>query len=271
MNNLHRELAPISEAAWTQIEEEVARTFKRHLAGRRVVDVSGPAGTALSAVGTGHLKSIATPGDGIIARQREVNALVELRVPFELDRQQIDDVERGSNDSDWEPAKVAARRLAFAEDGAIFSGYTAAGIIGILQGTSNPKKALPADVREYPQAIAEALTQLRIAGVNGPYAVLLGADAYTALLETSDNGYPVLEHVKRLVDEKIIWAPGIPGAAVLTTRGGDFDLHIGQDASIGYLSHTDSVVRLYLQETLTFLLLTTEASVALGVPAKNAK
>ena len=87
MNNLHRELAPISDAAWAQIEEEVTRTFKRHLAGRRAVDVRGPAGTGLSAVGTGHLREIATPGDGVHARQREVKALVELRVPFELERQ----------------------------------------------------------------------------------------------------------------------------------------------------------------------------------------
>jgi len=121
-------------------------------------------------------------------------------------------------------------------------------------------------VREYPQAVAGALSQLRIAGVNGPYSVLLGADAYTTLAETSDHGYPVLEHVKRLVDDKIVWAPAIPGAVVMTTRGGDFELHIGQDASIGYLNHTDSVVRLYLQETLTFLLLTTEAAVALSPP-----
>ena len=103
---------------------------------------------------------------------------------------------------------------------------------------------LPADVREYPQAIAEGLSRLRLVGVNGPYAVLLGADAYTALAETSDHGYPVLEHVKRLVNDKIIWAPAIEGAFVLTTRGGDFDLHIGQDASIGYLSHTDTTVRI---------------------------
>jgi uncharacterized linocin/CFP29 family protein len=99
--------------------------------------------------------------------------------------------------------------------------------------------------------------------VNGPYSVLLGADAYTALAETSDEGYPVLEHVKRLVENKIIWAPAINGAFVLTTRGGDFDLHIGQDVSIGYLSHSESAVQLYLQETFTFLLLTSEAAVAL--------
>ncbi|HEY6290039.1 MAG TPA: family 1 encapsulin nanocompartment shell protein [Terriglobia bacterium] len=269
MNNLHRELAPISEAAWAQIEGEVTRTFKRHLAGRRTVDVRGPVGTGLSAVGTGHLRDIATPGDGIQARQREVKALVELRVPFELERQMIDDVERGANDSDWEPAKIAARRLAFAEDGAIFLGYSAGGIVGISEGTSNPKKTLPGDVREYPQAIAEALGQLRIAGVNGPYAVVLGSDAHTALAESSDHGYPVLEHVKRLVEDRIIWAPAVPGAVVMTTRGGDFELHIGQDSSIGHLSHTDTTVRLYLQETLTFLLLTAEAAVALAPPAQK--
>ncbi|MFZ0200298.1 MAG: family 1 encapsulin nanocompartment shell protein [Candidatus Sulfotelmatobacter sp.] len=269
MNNLHRELAPISDAAWAQIEEETSRTFKRHLAGRRVVDMHGPAGIGLSAVGTGHLRTISAPGDGVLARQREVKALVELRVPFELERQAIDDVERGANDSDWQPAKDAARKLAYAEDGAIFEGYAAAGIVGMRTGTSNPAMTLPHDVREYPGAIAQGLSRLRLVGVNGPYSVLLGADAYTALAETSDHGYPVLEHVKRLVDGKIIWAPAIRGAFVLTTRGGDFDLHIGQDVSIGYLNHTDSTVGLYLQETFSFLMLTAEAAVALGPPVKS--
>src|SRR5579871_3814486 len=91
MNNLHRELAPISDSAWAQIEEETSRTLKRYLAGRRVVDVKGPSGPSLAAVGTGHLRSIAAPAKGITASQREVKALVELRVPFELDRQAIDD------------------------------------------------------------------------------------------------------------------------------------------------------------------------------------
>ena len=269
MNNLHRELAPISDAAWAQIEDETKRTLKRYLAGRRVVDVEGPSGAGLSAIGTGHLRRIDGPSEGVLARQREVKPLVELRVPFELDREQIDDVERGSNDSDWQPAKDAAQKIAYAEDRAIFEGYPAAGIGGIRQGTSNPIMTLPADVRHYPDAIAQALNQLRLVGVDGPYSVLLSAEAYTALAETSDNGYPVLEHVKKLVKDEIIWTPAIASAFVLTTRGGDFDLHIGQDVSIGYLSHTDSVVRLYLQETLTFLLLTTEAAVALAPAARK--
>lgn len=264
MNNLHRELAPISDAAWAQIEEEVSRTFKRYIAARRAVDVKGPEGLGVSAVGTGHLRSIRASRDGVETRLREVKSLVELRVPFELSRETIDDVERGANDSDWQPAKDAARQVAFAEDGAVFEGYAEAGIVGMRQGTSNPKMSLPADVRQYPDAIAQGLSQLRMVGVNGPYAVLLGAEAYTALSETSDHGYPVLEHVKRLVKDKIFWAPAIEGAFVITTRGGDFELHLGQDLSIGYLSHRDAAVSLYLQETFTFLLLTAEASVVLA-------
>jgi uncharacterized linocin/CFP29 family protein len=266
MNNLHRELAPISDAAWSEIEEEAARTLKRYLAGRRVVDVPSPAGVALPAVATGHLRSIAAPGAGIIAHQREAKRLVELRVPFDLSRQAVDDVERGSEDSDWQPAKEAAKALAFAEDRAIFLGYKEADIQGVREGTSNPIHALPADIRDYPDAVAHALSQLRLVGVNGPYSVLLGADEYTVLAETRDHGYPVLEHIKRIVDGNIVWAPAIEGAVVLTTRGGDFELDIGQDTSIGYLSHTDAVVRLYLQETFTFRVLTSEASIVMSPP-----
>jgi uncharacterized linocin/CFP29 family protein len=269
MNNLHRELAPVSDAAWSEIEEETTRTLKRYLAGRRVVDVPSPGGIALPGVATGHLRSIAPPADDIIASQREVKPLVELRVPFELSRQAIDDVERGSDDSDWQSAKDAAKKLAFAEDRAIFNGYAEADIQGIREGTSNPIVALPADVRDYPDAVAQALSQLRLVGVNGPYSVLLGAQEYTALAETRDHGYPVLEHVKRIVDGNLVWAPAIEGAFVLTTRGGDFELNIGQDVSIGYLSHTDSLVQLYLQETFVFRVLTSEAAVALSPSQKS--
>jgi len=266
MNNLHRELAPVSEEAWAQIEEEAARTFKRHLAGRRLVDVHGPAGEGLAAVSTGHLEPIDAPDDGVLAHQRQVAALVQLRAPFSLDRQQIDDVARGSQDSDWQPVKDAARQLAFAEDRAIFAGYPAAGIGGIGPGASNPPLALPPDARQYPDVITKALSELRVAGVNGPYAVALSADAYTAVSETSDHGYPVIEHIKRLVSGDIVWAPAISGAFVLTTRGGDFDLQLGQDVSIGYLSHNEAEVQLYLQQSLTFLVYTSEAAVELTAP-----
>ena len=268
MNNLHRKLAPISEQAWAQIEQEASRTLKRHLAARRVVDVVGPLGTACAAVGTGHLRKIEAPGAGIQAAQREVKALVELRMPFELDRQSLDDVERGANDPDLQPLKDAARQLAFAEDRAVFDGYAAAAIQGIRQAASNPAVPLPGKAEHYPAAVAKAVSALRLAGVNGPYTLVLGEKAYTAISGTTDEGYPVLRDIQHLVDGEIVWAPAIQGGVVLSARGGDFELHLGQDISIGYLSHTETAVRLYLQESFTFLPLTTEAAVALAAHEK---
>ena len=264
MNNLHRELAPISEAAWADIEEEASRTLKRHLAARRVVDVQGPKGLELSAVGTGHLLKLQPPAEGIQAAQRAAMALVELRVPFELARQAIDDVERGATDSDWAPVKEAARKIAFAEDRSVFNGYAAAGIQGIREGSSNAPVVLPSNVRGYPGAVAQAVSQLRLAGVNGPYALILGAEAYAAASGGSDQGYPVFHHLERVVDAGIIWAPAIEGGVVVTTRSGDFELDIGQDISIGYRTHSNAVVELYFQESFTFRLLTTEAAVVLA-------
>ncbi|GII42247.1 family 1 encapsulin nanocompartment shell protein [Planotetraspora phitsanulokensis] len=263
MNNLHRELAPISDAAWADLESEVRRTFIRHLAGRRLVDVPEPGGVALASVATGHLAAVESPAPGVGARLRESQSLVELRVPFTVDRQAVDDVERGAKDPDWDPAKEAARQMAYAEDRAVFEGYAAAGIGGIRRGSTNPPLVLPAEVRDYPNTISQAITTLRLAGVDGPYSLALSADAYTAVNETSDHGYPIHEHLARLIDGEIIWAPAISGAFLLTTRGGDYELRIGQDLSIGYDSHDATSVRLYLQETLTFLAYTGEAAVAL--------
>ncbi|WP_306322038.1 MULTISPECIES: family 1 encapsulin nanocompartment shell protein [unclassified Streptomyces] len=262
-NNLHRELAPITPAAWAEIEEEASRTFQRHVAGRRVVDVTGPDGSELSAVGTGHLDDIAPPAPGVTARLRGVKPLVELRVPFTVSRQAVDDVERGSKDSDWQPVKDAARSMAYAEDQAIFDGYAAAGIEGLRERTSNPVLSLPAEALDYPDTISKALTALRLAGVDGPYALLLGADAYTAVSETSDHGYPIAGHLGRILDGTPIWAPALNGAFVLSTRGGDFELRLGQDLAIGYSGHDAHGVDLYFHQTLTFLPYTDEAVVAL--------
>ncbi|MET9874247.1 family 1 encapsulin nanocompartment shell protein [Actinacidiphila glaucinigra] len=263
MNNLHRELAPISEAAWADLEEEARRTFERHVAARRIVDVPEAAGPAFAGVNTGRLDPVEAPHEDVVARVRRAQPVVELRVPFTVDRREVDLVERGAQDADWQPVKDAARRIAFTEDRAVFEGYAAAGIAGIRASASNPPLGLPGDVRDYPDAVSQAISALRLAGVGGPYTLALSADAYTAVNETSHYGYPVHAHLARLLDGEIVWAPAIDGAFLLSTRGGDFELRIGEDVSIGYLSHDDTSVRLYFQETLTFLVHTAEAAVAL--------
>ena len=264
MNNLHRELAPISESAWASIEEEARRTFSTYLAGRRIADVDGPGGSTRAAVNTGHLGDVEPPAEGVIAHLRKAQPLVRLRVPFRLNRTDIDDVERGAQDSDWQPLKDAAKQIAYAEDRAVFEGYPAAGITGIRASTTNPALALPADAHEYPDVITDALTALRLAGVGGPYSLALSTEAYDAISVTSNHGYPIRHQIDRLFDGEILWAPAIDGAFLLSARGGDYTLSLGQDLSIGYLSHDAESVELYFQESLTFLVYTTEAVVAIN-------
>lgn len=261
MDHLLRDLAPVSTAAWTAIETEARRTLKTTLAARKLVDFRGPLGWDAAAVGTGRSQSVATPpGCEAEARLRQVLPLVELRVPFVMKRSELDAVERGAEDPDTAPVRIAARKIAIAEDRAVFHGYPAANIRGLCQSGAEAKLALGDDVAGYPTLIATALNRLRDRGVDGPYVVALSERAYTSLIEATQSGYPVLEHVRRLVDGPLVWAPGLDGAVVLSQRGGDFALTVGQDFSIGYASHDAEQVRLYIEESFTFQAITPEAA-----------
>ncbi|AKU16559.1 family 1 encapsulin nanocompartment shell protein [Luteipulveratus mongoliensis] len=266
MNNLHRELAPISDAAWDEIDDEARRTFSGRVAGRRVIDMPDPAGSELAAVGTGHISAVESPVDGVVAHRREAQPVIELRVPFTVTREAVDDVERGSRDSDWQPVKDAATQIASAEDRVVLHGAPAAGIVGIGPSSSNEPVTLPPEVTAYPAAVAQAISELRLAGVDGAYSLLLSADLYTEVAETTDHGYPIRDHLARIVDGRIIWAPALDGALLVSERGGDYELHLGQDLSIGYLSHDADTVQLYLQESFTFLVNTAESSVVITGP-----
>jgi uncharacterized linocin/CFP29 family protein len=261
MNNLHRELAPISEAAWADLEAEARRTFIENSAARRVVDVVGPVGPTLSAVGLGHVDELDPGMPGVLTRRRTVATVVELRVPFVVSRAAVDSVERGARDADWQPAKDAAQQLAFAEDRLVVEGLADAGIAGIRERAPHFVSA-PANPRAYPTVVAQALSTLRLSGVGGGYALLLPADQHTAIDGSTEDGYPLRSHLERLLGEDgIVWAPALSAPLVLSTRGGDYELHLGRDAAIGYSSHDATTVELYLEESVTFLVNTDEAAV----------
>lgn len=271
MNDLMRELAPISSEAWTQIDEEARRTLKALLAGRRLVDFKGPLGWSASAISLGRVERIATPVvEGVEARQRRVQPLTEIRAVFEVSMDELQAVERGAADADLDPVRNAARAVGMAEDQAVFGGYPAAGIQGIFAVSAAQQLDIPDKYEAYPDVVAEAVYRLRVAGVDGPYGIALGPRCYTGLTRSTARGYPIIEHVRKLLDGPIVSAPAANGAVVMSLRGGDFELTVGQDFSIGYLSHHASTVQLYLQESFTFRVLSPLAAVPLIYPAKHA-
>jgi uncharacterized linocin/CFP29 family protein len=269
VNHLFHELAPVTAAGWAAIEEEASQTLRTYLAGRKVVDFSGPHGWEESAVDLGRVEVIKSSRPDIGASLRKVQPLVELRTDFTVSRAELDAIERGSQSPDLDPVRDAAVRLAEAEDKAIFHGFSAAGIQGLGEASEHAAIAIPEDYEDYPRAVASAVAKLRAAGVDGPYAIALGPRCYTGVVETTQGGYPVLNHIRMILDGPIVWAPAVDGAIVSSTRGGDFELTVGQDTSIGFASHDAGGVSLYLQESFTFRVHTPEAAVALVYKKKK--
>lgn len=253
MIGLDRELAPMSAKAWERVEAEARDVLRLHLAARRLVDFEGPLGWDHSAIDLGRTESLeGSAASGTQVRKRVVRPLIELRVAFQLERRELERIDRGAAGVDLETLRDAARVFAAGEDSALFEGYADADIPGLVTDAGNEGVALRKKAADLPDAVSEALEQLRQKGVSGPYVVALGPQAHTALdRATGAGGYPVLRHVQRLIDRPVVWAPSMRGGLVMSLRGGDYRIVCGRDAAIGYLSHDEKSVSLYLEESFS--------------------
>ncbi|MEA2435708.1 MAG: hypothetical protein QOF65_264 [Thermoleophilaceae bacterium] len=264
MDHLLRSHAPISDAGWTLLDEEASERLKPALAARKLVDFSGPHGWEHSATNLGRTSGLPeAPSEGVSGRQRRVLPLVELRADFELSRDELRDADRGADDADLAALDKAAHQIALAENVAVFHGWAGA-ITGIAEASPHEQLSLGDATDEYPRPVAEAVEQLMCNGVSGPYGLALGREQYRRVVETAEHGgYPLLDHLRKILEGPIVWAPGVKGAIVVSMRGGDFAFESGQDLSIGFDSHDSEVVRLYLEESFSFHVVTPEAGVTL--------
>jgi uncharacterized linocin/CFP29 family protein len=265
MNHLLRAQAPISDAGWRLLDEEARERLSAALAARKLTDFSGPRGWEYSASNLGRTSALASaPSEGVTGRQRVALPLVELRADFELSREELRDADRGAGDTDLGPLDDAAHRIALAENVAVFHGWEGA-ISGVSEASPHEQVALGEAAEAYPRLVASAVERLLCSGIAGPYGLALGREQYRRVVETAEHGgYPLLDHLGRILEGPIVWAPGVRGAIVLSLRGGDFLFESGQDLSLGYDSHDAQVVRLYLEESFNFRVATPEAAVALG-------
>jgi uncharacterized linocin/CFP29 family protein len=265
MDLLKRSKAPLTDEAWEQVDNEARRVLNLNLAGRKLVDFSGPHGWKLGCVNTGRLKPSAKgPIAGVSHAIRVVQPLIEVRAPFTMKIAELDDASRGADDLDLDPVIAVAERVARSEDTAIFHGFKDGQITGIIE--ASPHKPIDIkDILQWPRAVIEGIEVLRAAGMNGPYALALGIQAFDELNADSEDGYPLRRRVEEsLSEESIIWAPALQGGAVLLSiRGGDYELTVGQDLSIGYAVHDRTDVELYLTESFTFRVLEEKAAIFL--------
>jgi uncharacterized linocin/CFP29 family protein len=265
MDLLKRVLAPVLPAAWSAIDEEAARVLKLNLAGRKLVDFNGPKGWKKAAVNTGRLQLLPDPADAhVVLGIREVQRLIEVRVPIKLPTMELDSVARGATNPDLTPVVKAAEKVAHLEDSAIFNGLEAAGITGLLPASLHPTVNIPGDLALLPRAVVAATEVLRKVGVSGPHALVLGATLYDQVFATNVDGHPLTRQITPLLVGKIVRATAFDGGAVVSLRGGDYQLTVGQDLSVGYAHHDKHEVELYLTESFTFRVLEPAAAVRLA-------
>lgn len=264
MNHLLRTNAPVTDAVWKLLDDEARERATPALAARKLVDFSGPFGWEHSATNLGRTAPLASgPIEGVTGLQRRVLPLVEVRADFELPLAELRDVDRGADDVDLAALDKAARHIAIAENVAVFHGWPDV-ITGIGDASPYEHQALGDATDGYPRQVASAVERLLSSGITGPYGLALGPDQYRRVVETAEHGgYPLLDHLRKILEGPIVWAPGVIGAVVLSMRGGDFVFECGEDLSIGYDSHDSGVVRLYLEESFSFHVATPEAAVAL--------
>jgi uncharacterized linocin/CFP29 family protein len=263
MNHLLRGYAPITEAGWKAIEDEAKPRLATYLAARKLVDFEGPKGWTHSATKLGRVTYIDGPAEGVTAAQRRVLPLVELRTPFVVSRDELFDADRGAEDLEFPELDGAAERMAVAENVAVFYGYPAAGMSGIIERSSHPAVALGTVARDYPARVSEAVNRLLGSGIAGPYGLAVSPEVYIEILETSETGDLLMDHVREILGGPVVRTPGLNGAVAVSLRGGDFAFDCGEDISIGYLDHNENEVRLYFEESFTFRVIEPDAAVVL--------
>jgi uncharacterized linocin/CFP29 family protein len=266
MNHLMREKAPVTDDSWSQIDAEAARSLKHFLAARRLVDFSGPKGWEFSSVDVGRVDALdSSPLGPVEAAIRKVMPLIELRSYFTLARSELAAADRGATNLDLDPVIAAGRAAALAEDHLVFHGYEPGLVAGVVAVSPHEPVAISNDYTRYPEHVAKAVAALRAADIAGPYAIALGARCFTGVTETTEHGgYPVFEHLRQILDGPVVWAPAVDGAVVLSQRGGDFELTVGEDFSVGYRSSDADSVELYIEESLSFRINTPDAAVHLA-------
>jgi uncharacterized linocin/CFP29 family protein len=264
MSHLLRSQAPISQAGWELLDGEARERLAPALAARKLVDFAGPRGWEHSATNLGRTIPLeSAPCEGVSGLQRRVLPLVEVRADFALSRDDLRDADRGAEDTELRELDKAAHQIAVAENVAVFHGWKKA-VTGIAEASPHKQQRLGDETDRYPREVAGAVEQLLSSGITGPYGLALGREQYRRVVETAEHGgYPLLDHLRKILDGPIVWAPGVNGAVVVSLRGGDFLFESGQDLSLGYDSHDGEVVRLYIEESFSFQVATPEAAVAL--------
>ncbi len=263
MDFLKRERSPITNGAWEEIDDRAIELLKAQLYSRKFVDIEGPFGWEYASHSLGKLQIVESKEKKDYWGIRQSLPMIETRIPFELGIWLLDDIERGDKTPDLEPLENAVKEAALFEDRVVLNGLEQARVSGILaEASDNAISVSFEDIGSFLGGLSRATSVFAAEGVEGPYALVVNSDIW-AKLHAQKTGHPLGSHVSSIIGGSVIKTGRIDEAFLVSVRGGDFSLILGQDFSIGYESHTAEAVRLFITESFTFQVIAPEAVVGL--------
>lgn len=252
MDILRKSLAPINQEAWDEINEQARVVLKNVLTARKFADVEGPKGIAYGGISLGRLNIEESQKENAVRYGiNEMQPLMETRKSFKLNIWELDNAVRGAEDVDLEEMEKAAREIAEFEEKAIYLGFEKACIKGIKEASDHKKMEFPQEEKDILKALVNGIGAMKESFVEGPYHLILGSEKWQNL-HIHTGGYPLKRQVEDLIGGEIILNPNVNEGFLVSGRGGDFQLTLGQDLSIGYESHNEKEVQLYFTESFTF-------------------
>lgn len=255
MDLLKRELAPLAQEAWDEIDKRAVEVLKTHLSARRVVHVTGPKGWNYTAIPEGRLTKLDKENTlPVKTGQYQVKALVETRTSFTLSRWEMDNIIRGARDVKLDELEKAMHEMALFEEEAVYNGYAHGGIDGLFKSAEQKALAFGEDGTSILEAISKAVLLMQEAYQEGPYTLVVGDEGWKRI-NSEVKEYPLVKQVKNMIGGNVLFSSVVKDAVLLPYDHEDLELTIGGDFSIGYEAHDAKDVRLFVAESFTFRVL----------------
>lgn len=243
-----REQAPLNKDQWELIDKAVVDVARRHLVGRRFLEIYGPLGIGMQSVPIETYSSGAFAEIGVLEYQdaspvRAVGRAV-LNAPlifkdFVIHWRDLETTKRLNVPFDVTPAAAASAFCCHKEDELIFNGAPELGLHGILTVPDRNTSPLGDwhQVGAGFDSVVTAVQKLNAGGFFPPYALVTSPRLYAVLHRPFSGGTMEIEHIRKLMEGGVFQTPvlGDNKAVVISLGSQNLDIALCQDLTTAYL------------------------------------
>lgn len=245
MNNLNKNLAPISDKAWEILNFRTKEILTKIISARKVITLKNIGSSRGIATGNLNIKKLENLEYGVY----EYIPLIETRFNFTLNRWELDNAERGNDNINLNNLDEAIFKAAKFEEELIYNGLD--DIRGLISSCKNPSIKLGDTSKEILTNLSRAMIILRDNYISEKLDLVVNYNTWIKL-NSIESLVPLIERIENLINGNVIVSKFIPNSILIPHKSENFELAIGNDFSIGYQNHTSRDITFFITESFTF-------------------